>query len=98
MWPAFLCPAAFAHCPVPEIKANGEFFKADFVFTGEVLSQRYVEHGDDSGWYYRIRLLKILKGPALKEVTVYTEDASNRFPLEVGRDYLLFAYRWNGTV
>ena len=28
----------FALCPHPNIKANGEFFKADLVFTGEVLS------------------------------------------------------------
>lgn len=86
----------FALCPHPNIKANGEFFKADLVFTGEVLSQRYVERGDNAGWYYRIRLLHVLKGPTLKEVTVYTEDEVSRFPLEIGRDYLLFAYRGGG--
>lgn len=88
-----LSAAAFALCPGPQIKANGEFFKADLVFTGKVLSEHYVERGDNAWWYYRIRLWQVLKGPALKEVTVYTEDASSRFPLEIGSDYLLFADR-----
>jgi len=95
LWHIFSSPSGFAICPRPEIKANGEFFKADLVFTGEVLAQRYTERGDDSGWYYGIRVLKVFKGRALKEVTVYTEDASIRFPLEIGRNYLLFAYRWH---
>jgi hypothetical protein len=101
-----LCPAlfsltAFAYCRVPEIKANGEFFKSDLVFTGTVLSERYRDGPgvqDNGGWYYRIRVLQIFKGPILKQFTVYTEDASNRFPLEKGRDYLLFAYRWHGRL
>jgi hypothetical protein len=37
-----------------------------------------------------------LNGPVLREVTVYTEDEVSRFPLEIGRDYLLFAYRGRG--
>jgi hypothetical protein len=36
---------------------------------------------------------QILKGPNQKELTVYTGDDSGRFPLEVGRQYLLFADR-----
>ena len=96
--PALFSPKAFAVCPVPEIKANGEFFKADLVFTAKVLTQRYAEHGDDAGWYYQLRVLEILKGRASKEITVYTEDASIRFPLEVGSDYLLFAYRWHNRL
>jgi hypothetical protein len=100
-----LCPALFsltalAYCRVPVIKANGEFFKSDLVFTGTVLSDRYTEAGvrENGGWYYRLRVLQMLKGPNLKQFTVYTEDASNRFPLEKGRDYLLFAYRWHGRL
>lgn len=98
LWPTLFSLRAFANCPVPEIKANGEFFKASSVFTGTVLSQRYTEHEDDFGWHYRIRILRVFKGPVLKDVAVYTEDASNRFPLETGRDYLLFAYRLHGRL
>jgi hypothetical protein len=92
---------AFANCRVPGIKANGEFFKSDLVFLGTVLSERYSEGPgaqDNGGWYYQVRVLQIFKGPILKQLTVYTEDASNRFPLEKGRDYLLFAYRWHGRL
>lgn len=92
---------ALAYCPVPEIRANGEFFKSDVVFTGTVLSQRYTngEGQDVGGWYYEMRMAKVFKGPTRKEITVYTEDASARFPLEDGRQYLLFAsYRANGRL
>ncbi len=89
---------AFANCPVPEIKANGQFFKSDVVFTGTVLSQRYRNGEDDGGWYYRVRVVQVFKGPISKEFIVYTEDASNRFPLEKGREYLLFAHRYHGRL
>jgi hypothetical protein len=89
---------AFANCPVPEIKANSEFFKRDVVFTGSVLSQSYKDGKGESGWYYRVRVTKVLKGPIRREFTVYTEDASNRLPLEEGREYLLFADQRNGRL
>jgi Carboxypeptidase regulatory-like domain len=91
---------ALAYCPVPEIRANGEFFKSDVVLTGTVISQRYTnpEGEDAGGWYYEMRAAKVLKGPIQKEFTVYTEDASARFSLEDGHDYLLFAYRAHGRL
>src|ERR1039458_6565388 len=86
--------SALAYSPVPEIKANGEFFKSDVVFTGTVLSQHYRELDvDHSGWFYRVSVAHVFKGPIQKEFVLYTEDASNRFPLENGREYLLFARR-----
>lgn len=91
--PALLSLNAFANCPVPEIRANGEFFKADVVLSGTVLAEHYTEAGDDFGWYYRLKVTQSFKGAVPKEVAVYTGDDSNRFPLERRRDYLLFAYR-----
>lgn len=94
----FLCsplssPNAFANCPVPEIRANGEFFKADLVLSGRVLSEQYTKIGDDFGWNYRLKIIHSFKGSTVKKITVYTADDSNRFPLEKERDYLLFVYR-----
>lgn len=96
--PIFLSVGAFAYCPVPEIRPNGEFFKADLIFTGTVLSERYTpepntKSGDDFGWYYRLKVGESFKGSVLKEVTIFTGDDSNRFPLAKGHDYLLFVYR-----
>lgn len=89
-----------AYCPVPEIRANGEFFKSDAVFIGTVLSIRETPDTDKDvgGWFYRLNIEELFRGPNLKVITVYTENSSARFPLEKGRKYLLFAFKQNGRL
>jgi hypothetical protein len=91
----FFSPHAKAYCPVPGIRANGEFFKSDIVFTGTVLSIRKKPDvgNDPSGWFYRVQVEQIFRGLDQKELTVYTEDSDIRFPLEKNSKYLLFVYR-----
>jgi len=81
---------ASAVCPVPQIPANAEFFKRDIVFSGTVVSEGYDDR-DVGGWFYRVRVLKVFRGPVRAEFTIYTENSSGRFPLEKGQAYLLFA-------
>jgi len=88
---------ADAVCPVPQLRANGEFFKRDVVFTGTVISVRYDER-DVGGWFYRLRVQKVFRGPVRAEFTVFTENSSGRFPLENGQSYLLFASRDHGRL
>jgi len=85
---------------VPEIRANGEFFKSDAVFIGTVLSIRETPDTDKDvgGWFYRLNIEELFRGPNLKVITVYTENSSARFPLEKGRKYLLFAFKQNGRL
>jgi hypothetical protein len=92
--------ASSAYCPVPEIRANGEFFKSDTVFTGTVVSIRKTPDTDHDfgGWFYRLHVEEIFRGSIVNELTVYTEDSDIRFPLEKGRKYLLFAYRRRGRL
>ncbi len=92
-----LADTAHAVCPVPEIPANGEFFKRDIVFTGTVISERY-DQKDVGGWFYRVRVQKVFRGPSGTEFVVYTEDSSGRFPLKKGIDYLLFASQEQGRL
>ena len=89
---------SFGVCRVPGIRANGEFFKAAFVFTGTVTSQRYVERENGSGWYYQIQVKQVFKGAPHLANTVYSDDSDVRFPLETGGNYLLFIYRRNGRL
>jgi hypothetical protein len=90
-------PSGSAVCPVPEIKANGEFFKANVVFVGRVLSIRTVpDKGNDlGGWFYKLRVEELFRGPVAQEITIFTENSSARFPLAFKREYLLFAYKQN---
>jgi hypothetical protein len=77
----------------PEICA--EFFSANAVFTGRVISERYLPQGlpgHDPGWLYRLGVLKTYRGPRQAVIEVYTENNSARLPLEKGWNYLLFAY------
>ncbi len=89
---AFLAPGARAVCHVPEITPSGEFFKSDVVFTGTVISVRY-DDADVGGRYYLLHVERMFKGSLRKQVTVYTENSSARFPLDKGQGYLLFADR-----
>jgi hypothetical protein len=96
----FSSPPSRAYCPVPEIRANGEFFKSEAVFTGTVLSIRKKPDTDDDpgGWFYHLRVEVMFRGPVRDELTVYTEDSDVRFPLQKNRKYLLFAYRRRGRL
>ena len=93
-------PVSRAYCPVPEIRANGEFFKSDAVFIGTVLSIRETPDTDNNvgGWFYRMKVEEMFRGPVTIVITVYTENSSARFPLEKGRKYLLFAYKQNSRL
>ena len=86
-----------AVCPVPEISPSGEYFKSDIVIIGTVMSVRYKEDADrdTGGWFYRLRIGRVFRGNVQGEVTVFTEDASARLPLENDGTYLLFAQRHN---
>jgi hypothetical protein len=98
---ALLSPSlSAASCPVPEIPANGEFFRSDSVFTGKVLSVREKPGvGDDlGGWFYRVHIEERFRGSAVDELTIYTEDSDIRFPLAPGQRYLLFVYRRHGRL
>jgi hypothetical protein len=79
-----------AHCPQPEIRASGEYYQSDVVFTGTVIQGSY---SAAAGGGYRLRVSRIFKGPVQKEFNVSTDSDNSRFPLDKGRTYLLFAYK-----
>jgi hypothetical protein len=89
-----------AYCPVPEIRANGEYFKSDFVFVGTVLSVRKKPDTDRDigGWFYQLQIERIFRGKPPDNLQVYTEDSDIRFPLQKNQKYLLFAYRKRGRL
>jgi hypothetical protein len=84
-----------AVCPVPAPKACNEFFKSDAVLIGRVESERAIDEEGDfvAGWLYRVRVSRSLRGTPASSVEIFTENASARLRLSVGKDYILFASR-----
>jgi hypothetical protein len=82
-----------AYCPALTPKVCSTFFRSDAVFLAKVLSETRVVSDDDfiEGWRYRVRVKRSFRGATSGTVEVYTENTSARRPLNVGRDYLLFA-------
>jgi hypothetical protein len=91
---------ASAACRQPDPKVCAEFFKSDVVFVGTVLALRTVPTKGDfyDGWWYRLRVRKMFRGPDRETVEVFTENSSVRFPLTVGNEYLLFAKDFGGRL
>jgi hypothetical protein len=87
-------------CPKPDPKVCAEFFKSEQVFVGRVASQLTAPPGGGfiDGWWYRLSVHKVFRGTARKTIDVFTENSSGRFPLEVGREYLLFASKYDGRL
>jgi hypothetical protein len=89
-----------AHCPALTPKVCSTFFRSEAVFLATVLSETRVVSSDDviEGWRYRVRVKRSFRGSTTGTVEVYTENTSARRPLNVGRDYLLFANTADGQL
>jgi hypothetical protein len=71
-----------------------EFTNSKCVFVGKVISSRQIMDKDGfiQGTFYVVRVEELLKGSPLRDVEIYDENSSGRFPMKVGWKYLLFAY------
>jgi hypothetical protein len=82
---------AFAWCEdYPDVR--NEFFENELVFTGKVISEEKVHQINDffDGIYYEIQIIDVFRGSPKETVTVFSENSSGRFPMEVGQSYLVF--------
>jgi hypothetical protein len=99
---ALLFSARTSHgfCLQPDPTVRCEFLNSDVVFVGTVtLEHPQSQQGDlIDGWTYRLTVLELFRGPHTRTIEVYTENASARFPLQVGKRYLLFATKSNGRL
>lgn len=86
---------AWAFCSAPPPKVCSAYFQANVVVRGKVLSRTYVPHpGSDSNWIrYKIAVQKTFKGHQRSFRSLYTSNDSGRLWLNVGKSYVLFAYR-----
>lgn len=70
------------------------FLNSDAVFTGKVVHVRAVAdtEGFTDGWYYELQVLQLFRGLHDSVIEVYTGNDTGRYPLELGQEYLIFAY------
>ena len=73
---------------------TAEFKSSDSVVTGYVVSSRTESSPDDPQGYedtvYTVRVLDVFKGKVGQLLELISENTSSRFPMVIGRKYLLF--------
>ena len=75
-----------------------EYFHSNAVFLGTVLSAKEIPAESDSdkgfldGSMYKVRVDKTFRGKLGRTVDIFSENSSGRFPMDVGRQYLVFVY------
>jgi hypothetical protein len=96
----FSAISSFGFCPRPDPTVACEFLNSDAVFVGKVISSRAVSpQGTElDGWLYALSIQELFRGPQTKIIGVFTENTSGRFPLAVGKQYLIFADEFEGRL
>lgn len=85
----FVSGTAGAFCSAPPPKVCSAYFQADVVVRGKVLSVQR----DADFIHYEVSVEKAFKGPQQPVMSFDTGNDSGRLPLDVGFEYVLFAYR-----
>lgn len=89
---------AFCFCSEPKPSVLCEYLNSDAVFVGKVVSLRAVtpRGQENDGWLYTLRVEELFRGPKSETIDVFTENSSGRYPLDNGKEYLLFATKVDG--
>jgi hypothetical protein len=85
---------AFGFCFQPHPSVACDFLNSDAVFAGKVIQIHAVSDSErfTDGWYYKLQVLQLFRGSNASVIEVYTGNDSGRYPLQLGKRYLIFAY------
>jgi len=87
-------PSRPAHLTIEE-----EYKLSEFVAKGTVLSEQKISSTDDPIGYeatlYTIKISKVFKGIIKSKLTIRSENTSSRFPMNIGRSYIIFVKKDN---
>ena len=91
---------AHAVCLNGHPTVENEFQRSDDVVVARVLDSvaiRDPEEPDMVGRYrYNLHIQRSFKGrPAGRDIVIFSENTSSRFPMDVGEEYLLFIRQWS---
>jgi hypothetical protein len=86
---------AGALCLQPQpVRVCTEYFHSQSVVLAKVLSKRQIPDTPDpnnvEGWFYKIEVAKTFKGMLPPGSEIYTGNDETKFPMDVGKNYLLF--------
>src|SRR5690348_15937531 len=72
-----------------------EYRESDFVFVGRVVAARSVPEGKllNEGTRYTVRVTEVFRGHPARTLSVFSENSSGRFPMDIGGSYLVFLSR-----
>jgi hypothetical protein len=92
MWPS---GAVHAACLIGNPSLEQEYKGADMVFVGRVTSEEFTQESKNylDGTTYTIHVEEMLRGSRSKNVRIFSENTSGRFPMQAGASYLILAYR-----
>jgi len=87
-------------CSADSVTLRSEWDRSAFVLVGVARTARShkATSNDLGGTDYVVRPTEVLRGRIDDELWIYSEDDSGRFPLKLGRRYLLFVYRQGKTL
>lgn len=99
---AFVVSDVFALCSdARHPSVSDELRSSTMVLVAKVVANRYESSPDDPRGIDRtefsLNVVKVFEGFAENPVIVTSENTSGRFPMDVGRSYLLFIKRFNGV-
>ena len=84
---------AQAVCLLGDYSLRTEFVRASAVVIAEALSEQIVPDPDDpvgfAATLYEVRIDESIRGSLHGVVELYSENSSGRFPLEIGKKYIL---------
>jgi hypothetical protein len=79
---------------------TSEYKRAQYVVAVRVLGAKKVPATKDYDFYdgtmYRVSVEKSYKGGPVESLSIFSENSSGRFPMQVGQQYLLFLYEESG--
>ena len=91
---------ALGYCGRGHRSPEQEYRESERVFVGRVMSEKATP---ESGGYYEgttylLAVGELLRGTPAKTTSIFSENSSGRFPMEVGKRYLIFAYEEQGRL
>lgn len=90
-------PALHAACLLDDYSVASEFRRSTVVVTGVVTAAQVVQDAQHSWPYlgiaYTFQVEHTYRGKQKKDLVVFSENNSGRFPMELGAAYVLFLYK-----